>query len=140
MYPTDKNRSDTELAIEWAFKQGMEKVLLLGALGGRMGHLLGHCAILARYPDRVALIDEHLFLQAVNSGHRIVLHMDTNDRISIFAVSGDPQLKTKGLKYELNDERLEFATHGLDNLAVQNECSIQVRDGFILLCVEKENP
>jgi len=139
VYPVDKNRSDTELALDWAFKQGADKALLLGALGRRIGHVLGHCAPLIRYPGRVALCDDGLFVQAIDAGQGVDIHVSVNDLISLFPVSGCPHVKTTGLRYTLNDETLEFATHGLNNLALQDECSIEVNRGLILLCVEKPN-
>jgi thiamine pyrophosphokinase len=139
VYPIDKNRSDTELAIEWALKQGVDKALLLGALGRRFGHILGHCALLIRYPGRVALWDDGVFVQAIGAGQRMKFRTAVNDLISLFPIAGCPRARTSGLRYALNDERLDYASHGLSNVAIKDECSVEVSGGLILLCVEEQD-
>ena len=49
-YPEAKDKSDTELATEYALGRGCKQVILLAATGGRLDHTLGNIALLASYP------------------------------------------------------------------------------------------
>src|SRR5665213_4601129 len=45
-YPTDKDYTDSELAIRYAAEQGCDQIILAGALGTRLDHLLGNILLL----------------------------------------------------------------------------------------------
>jgi thiamine pyrophosphokinase len=50
--PTRKDQTDTELAVAEALERGTRAIELLGALGGRPDHLLGHVAVLRGLEQR----------------------------------------------------------------------------------------
>jgi thiamine pyrophosphokinase len=135
-FPQEKDRSDTELAIEWAFAQGSTHVLLLAGTGGRFDHVLGHCALLVKYPGRLAMRDSGFIVQAVTAGQRVTIRVFIQALISLIPLAEHTRIKTAGMQYALNDATLDYATHGLSNMAVDKECSIMVSQGVIMLCVE----
>jgi len=138
-FPKDKDRSDTELAVEWAFEQGARHVLLLAAWGGRLDHTLGNGALLLRFPGRVALWDDGVLAQAVTAGQCVNFRTSLNSVVSVIPFEKGTRVKTNGLKFTRNDEPLEYATHGLSNAAVNETCSITISQGLIILCVEGED-
>jgi len=64
-YPADKDKSDAELAVEYALEHGYEQVILVAATGGRLDHTLGNIALVAGYPGRIAILDGTSTLVAV---------------------------------------------------------------------------
>ena len=56
-HPIDKDKSDAELAVEYALGNGCGQVILVAATGGRFGHILGNVALIASHPEQVALFD-----------------------------------------------------------------------------------
>ncbi|MBW2600212.1 MAG: thiamine diphosphokinase, partial [Deltaproteobacteria bacterium] len=45
-YPGDKNETDTQLALERAFKMNPDQIRVFGALGGRIDHTLANISLL----------------------------------------------------------------------------------------------
>ena len=134
--PRDKNQCDGELAVEWAFEQGCHKTLLLGAWGGRLDQALGNCALLMRLPGRLALWDRGVLAQAVTAEQEMVLSVASGTSVSLIPFAEGTRVRTKGLKYVLNDEPIKYATHGISNVATESHPSVAVTKGMILLCVE----
>jgi len=134
--PRDKDKCDSELAVERAFEQGCRKALLLGAWGGRLDQALGNCALLMRFPGRLALWDDDILAQAVAAKQEVVLPVTSGAAVSLIPFAEATRLRTKGLKYALNDETLKSATHGMSNLATLSHPSVAVTEGVVLVCVE----
>ena len=138
-YPADKDKSDAELAVEYALEHGNEQVILVAATGSRLDHTLGNIGLVAGYPGRVAIFDGTSTLVAVDKSERCVLHGRIGAIVSLMPYSATPlTVRTKGLKYSLQDECLISATHGLSNELSQTEACICVSDGILLVYIENQ--
>ena len=139
-YPADKDKSDAELAVEYALEHEYEHIILIAATGGRLDHILGNIALVAGYPGRVAIFDGISTLVAVDKSERCVLHGRIGAIVSLMPYStGYLKVRTKGLKYPLQDECLISATHGLSNELSQTEACICVSDGILLVYIENQD-
>ena len=139
-YPAAKDKSDTELAVEYALEHGYEQVILVAATGGRLDHTLGNIALVAGYPGRVAIFDGTSTLVAVDKSEKCMLHGRIGAIVSLMPYStGLLKVTTKGLKYPLQDECLISATHGLSNELSQTEACICVSDGILLVFIENQD-
>lgn len=138
-FQKDKDRSDTELAIEWAFNEGATHLLLISAWGGRIDHTLANSALLLRYPGRITLWDNGYTAVALSDGQRVELNAHPQAITSIIPFTEGSRITTRGLKFTLNDQTLDYATHGLSNVVVDKASSVYVNAGLIILCVEGEN-
>jgi thiamine pyrophosphokinase len=139
-YPADKDKSDAELAIEYALGHGYEQIILVAATGGRLDHTLGNIALVAGYPGRVAIFDGTSTLVAVDKSEKCMLHGRIGAIVSLMPYStGLLKVTTKGLKYPLQDECLISATHGLSNELSQTEACICVSDGILLVYIENQD-
>ena len=138
-YPTDKDKSDAELAVEYALEHGCEQVILLAATGGRLDHTLGNITLVAAYPGRVAIFDGTATLVAVDKSEKCVLNGKIGTTVSLIPYNSDRlQIRTSGLKYPLQDQCLRFFTHGLSNELSQTQACVCVRDGTILVSIEND--
>jgi len=139
-YPADKDKSDAELAVEYALEQGYEQNILVAATGGRLDHTLGNIALVAGYPGRVAIFDGTSTLVAVDKTEKCMLRGRIGAIVSLMPYSiSHLKVRTKGLKYPLQDECLISATHGLSNELSQTEACICVSDGILLVCIENQD-
>ncbi len=139
-YPAVKDKSDAELAVEYALEHGYEQVILIAATGGRLDHILGNIALVTGYPGRVAILDGASTLVAVDKSEKCVLHGRIGSVVSLMPFSLDTlKVRTKGLKYPLRDECLLSATHGLSNELSQTEACICVSEGIMLIYIESQD-
>ena len=136
----DKDKSDTELAVEYALEQGCKQIILVAAIGGRLDHTLGNVALVASYPGRIAIFDGVSTLVAVDKSEKCILHGQVGTPVSLIPCGSGPfTVRTKGLKYSLGDEPLHSATHGLSNELSLTEACVCVLNGILLVHIENED-
>ena len=80
--------------------------------------------------------DDGILAQAVAAKQEVVLPVTSGATVSLIPFAEGTRLRTKGLKYALNDEPLKSATHGMSNLATLSHPSVAVTEGVVLVCVE----
>ena len=141
-FPTDKNDTDLELAVNAALDRGVKAIRFVGAFGGRMDQTLGNLTLLLR-PDLadldVRLEDGETEAWLVRSEGVVV--GQPGDIVSLLPVNGPASgITTSGLHYPLRAESLSNVhTRGISNVMEASEARIEVRDG-ILLCVHIRKP
>jgi len=136
-YPSAKDRSDAELAVEYAFAHGCEQVTLMAAVGKRLDHTLGNIALVATHPGRAAILDGDFTLVAVDRTEKCVLHGNLGTAVSLIPYGpAQARVRTRGLKYPLNDEPLLSPTHGLSNELSETEACVCVSGSSLLVCIQ----
>jgi thiamine pyrophosphokinase len=141
VHPTRKDETDLELALRYAIDRGVEEILILGALGGRIDQTLANVLLLA-LPElegiktRIVAGDQEMFLirgQALIEGQ-------VGDTVSLLPIAGDVTgITTKGLEYPLQHGALKFrSTLGVSNVLMAPVARVQVERG-LLLCVHISN-
>ena len=80
-----KDQTDLELAIECAQRQGVDQVILLGALGGRLDQMLGNVLLLARqdWPFPVMLVEDNQVAQVIHGGETLTLCAPVGSTVSV---------------------------------------------------------
>lgn len=136
-YSPDKDKSDVELAVEYALEQRCQEIILVAAVGGRLDHTLGNVALVASYPGRIAILDGASTLVAVDKSEKCVPHGQIGTKVSLIPYgSGRPKVRTKGLKYPLEDEPLASVTQGLSNELLQTEACVCSSEGILLVYID----
>ena len=136
-----KDRSDAELAVDYAFDHGCDQVTLMAAVGKRLDHTLGNVALVATYPGRVAILDGDSTLVAVDGTKKCMLHGSPGTAVSIISYSpAQVRVRTRGLKYPLSNEPLAFPTRGLSNELSETEACLCVSGGILLVCIQNGRP
>lgn len=143
---TDKDESDTELAVAAALAFQPTRLAIVGALGGpRFDHALANVGLLAlpglREVDvRLIGIDARIrLIQAPGpdgSPSIAALSGRVGDGVSLLPVGEDVTgVTTVGLAYPLDDETLSVGrTRGLSNVRVDGErAAVEVRRGRLLV-------
>ena len=135
-FPRAKDRSDTELAIEWAIENNYDLVVLLACAGRRIDHTLGQCSLLLRFPGKVVLCDDGFCVRGMKSGQRVDFAGESGAIVSLIPFTEGTRVTTSGLEFQLKDQALRYATHGLSNTVAGEQCSLSVSSGTLLLSVE----
>jgi thiamine pyrophosphokinase len=143
--PTDKDESDTELAVIAAIDRGATRVTILGAFGGpRLDHALANVLLLGhpRLVDRSAVLlspgARVRLLRAPGPGGgslSVSLVGRQGDLVSLLPLAGVAGgVTTSGLEYALVDEPLELGpARGLSNVRVEPTAAVTLREGSLLV-------
>ncbi len=140
-FPSRKDESDTQLAVREALARGADRVVLIGALGGRrIEHSLANVLLLTM-PELsridASIVDRASTLRALGSGgrRRLELHGAAGDYVSLLPLTERVEgVTTSGLAYELHDEELrQGPARGLSNELIGARATISTTSGRLLV-------
>ncbi len=136
--PRDKDKTDLELAIQFALDQGVAEVLFLGLYGERLDQTLANLLLLTRdeWEDlRLAVSSGKDMAYLLRSGDTIDLDGDPGDLVSLIPLSRRVQgVSTKGMRWSLSDAELSFGTTlSISNEIVTPEASVKIQSGKLLV-------
>ncbi len=136
-YPAEKDEIDLELALLYAEAHGADRIVLVGAMGGRMDMTdanillmthaaLGSCRIEVWHGEQTGWV-----IQPPGgdiSGH-------SGDTVSLIPLSGDARgITTKGLKHPLEDGELTLGpARGISNLLEAPPAHVDLTEGLLLV-------
>lgn len=136
----NQDRADLEKALHIAQARGAETVTITGAAGGRVDHLLANFALLLRYhlEFSLSIVDDFSEVRAL-SGRKeclseVVIQAVPGDTISLISPGGDARVSLLGVQWVLEDYLLPTGTMGVSNVAVEEQVTVRVRGGTLLLC------
>lgn len=133
-YPTDKDKTDLEIAIEDAAYQKGAKISVFGAFGARMDHTLANAIIISRYPGNIFFETDQEIIFAIDK--TVSLTCKIGQTISLIPLNGPAQgITTHGLKWELKNGVLDKNFVGISNVALKEKVTISVKKGDLLCCI-----
>lgn len=140
-FPVEKDKTDSELAVELAMERGCSTVVLLGALGTRLDHSLSNVYLLKKLLERGVkgiIADEHNEVYLTDSC--ITLGMEAGAKLSLLPISGCVKgVTTQGLYYPLKDATLEIGSSwGVSNEFVNEAATVTVTDGLLLVIKSRD--
>jgi thiamine pyrophosphokinase len=135
-YPTDKDYTDGELAIRYAKKAGCKEIILAGALGGRLDHLLGHVLLLNKREFRslqLKIVDNQQEAYIIRG--KATLRGQKGTRISFLPVAGPVAVAScSGLRYDLSHYRISPQHNlGISNVMLGSTAEIVITRGALLV-------
>jgi thiamine pyrophosphokinase len=136
-FPTNKDATDTELALLAALDAGATEIALLCTWGGRSDHAIGTLALLA-HPRcdaaAVVILDEQTRTQLLRSGAGLTLRGTPGRIISITPWGGDATVSATGVRWPLDAAVLVAgSTRGISNVATATESIITAHNGAVLV-------
>lgn len=136
-HPTDKDSTDTELALTEAATTGTDGLLLVGGVGDRIDHLLGTLLALgsARFHDVRAIIGDSEFV-IVHPHHRLELRLEPGQTFSILALHGPcVGVHLRGAQWDLDGADLAATeARGLSNVA-EGTITVQLDHGILTVVI-----
>ena len=133
-HPREKDATDLELTLDQVAALAPEEIRLVGALGGRVDHLLATLGLLARYRVPIVVYHRDEVLHAV-SGPLTLSEAAPGDRVSLIPLTDRVEgIHTQGLRYPLRGEALErTGTRGVSNQVVSLPCRVEFSSGRLLV-------
>jgi thiamine pyrophosphokinase len=138
-YPTEKEETDGELALEAAVKRGADEILVAGAFGGvRLDHMVGNLMLLGHEDFAaidVALVTEHATFRSLVGPGILELEGAPGDWVTLEPLSEVARgVATDGLRYPLRHEDLvRGSTRGVSNELTERRGSVEVGEGLLLI-------
>lgn len=134
---SDKDWTDTEVALHLAVERGADRVTVYGALGGpRLDHLVGNLLLLTAAWLRgcdVSLVDARHKIFLAHGDAAVV--GEAGDLISLLPLTPVVEaVETEGLAYPLRHESLyQGATRGVSNELVAEQARVHHGSGELLI-------
>ena len=140
-FVSEKDDTDTMLAVRYAVEHGFHELLLCCALGGRLDHLIANLQSLVfaqKHGLPAILLSEDTEIRTLAGGAlRIPRREDRS--LSVFALDGPCRgVCITGAKYPLaNAELLPSFPLGVSNTWAGEEAVISVEEGILLIVLSK---
>lgn len=137
IYPHEKDETDLELALIYAFKHGASEIEILNWQGERIDMILAMIGLMSRYDNVTAVSDSHEIgvLKAGESALKAVY-----GEIWSFLPLCSAQFKLTGFKYGFNGEMKIDSPIGVSNLALENEVKVDVQMGKVVYVRWRRKP
>lgn len=128
-YHPEKNRTDMELAIEYASGLAPAEVFIFGATGTRLDHMLATLHLL----DKHILIDNKNRVRLIGRG-KTIIERSSYRYISILPYTKSIMLSLTGFRYNLVCKTLKQGTTlGVSNEIIGKKASIEIFSGKALV-------
>ncbi|MCZ0756080.1 thiamine diphosphokinase [Anoxybacillus sp. J5B_2022] len=141
VWPSEKDKTDMEIALEWAVEQEeADLIRLFGATGGRIDHLFGNVQLLAKYMNkRIEIIDKQNVV-TVHSPSTYSVLRDEHRYISFIPLSYEVKgITLKGFKYPLTNCHIQLgSTLCISNELIQSSGTFSFSEGILMMVRSKD--
>lgn len=135
-HSTEKDKSDTELALDIAISLKVSEITFLGCTGTRIDHFLANLHLLAKAMQRgikASIIDRNNTISLISESSEF--STKKGDIFSLLPLSEMVTgINTTGLKYPLEEGRMEVGKpYGISNEATGRKVSISIKAGLLIV-------
>ena len=140
----EKDDSDTQSAANYAIEQGTERIMILGATGNRIDHLMANFGLLMLGKTKqvqIVLVDAYNYMSLIESGMILKKEEQFGKHVSFFPIEGEVTgLTLKGFKYPLNSYTLKVEDSGLtvSNEISDPEAEVTFETGKLLMIMSRD--
>lgn len=136
-YPAAKDKTDLELAIERAMRDGADEVVMLGALGGRLDQALANVLLMAHHdwPATIHLVDANEIATVIHGGETMTLQAAPGSTMSLLPLSAEVTgITYTGMLYPLDNATLALgSTRGVSNEVLSQPATVRIATGIALV-------
>jgi thiamine pyrophosphokinase len=141
-YPRDKDKTDLELALDYAIENGQREILILAALGARLDQTLGNLSLLTnlQYAKLNIRLDDGVE-EAFFARDQALIRGGSGDPVSLIPWGSEILgIHTEGLRWPLSNETLlPYQTRGISNEMLGNVASIKIKSGLLLVIHRRQS-
>ena len=140
----EKDDSDTQSAANYAIEQGTERIMILGATGNRIDHLMANFGLLMLGKTKqvqIVLVDAYNYMSLIERGMILKKEEQFGKYVSFFPIEGEVTgLTLKGFKYPLNSYTLKVEDSGLtvSNEISDPEAEVTFETGKLLMIMSRD--
>ncbi len=134
-FPTNKDHSDAELALNWVINKGYTVIRMIGFEGGRLDHYQAIIQMLFRFQHAgITLLTPHQSIQYLQKGIYNLKKEKNEKYFSIFTLS-NADISIQHARYPLIKKELNVKdTFTLSNEWIENQdVTLTIRAGEVLL-------
>jgi len=141
VYPTEKDFTDTEVAVRKALGMKPNEIVMLGCSGSRIDHLLGNIGMLKiclEYGVNACIKDENNDIRLIHTSTSL---KGTVGQIFSLQSYGDEivGLTIEGAKYPLNNYNLKIGESiSISNEFATSEVNIEFKSGTLMIILSKD--
>jgi thiamine pyrophosphokinase len=135
-YSTDKDYTDTELALALLWDKGCVHTTLVGGGGGRIDHLLAIRSLFERDPSPDRWITNREIIHRIRSPQTLELRLKPKSPVSVFPCAETRgRAKSRGLQWALDELEWKKGFFGISNVAATGNCAVFAEKGAFLVIV-----
>lgn len=140
--PARKDETDLELALRYAIEQGVDEILILGALGGRIDQTLANVLLLT-LPElrtvKVKILDDRQEVFLIRD--EALIEGQVGDTLSLLPLTEQVTgIYTEGLEYPLENGTLYLGpSRGISNVLTSSQARVHVGQGLLLAVIIHNN-
>ena len=138
VHPACKDETDLELALYYAIEHGVDEILILGALGGRIDQTLANVLLLA-LPElrsvQARILDGRQEVFLIRDG--AIIEGQVGDTLSLLPLTEQVTgIYTEGLEYPLENGALYLGpTRGVSNTLTARQARVRIGQGLLLAVI-----
>jgi thiamine pyrophosphokinase len=131
-HDTAKDWTDTEIALKFLWKRGVEEVTIVGGGGGRIDHLIGILGLFHRERPPRCWLTHRDSLTVIDGVTEFDAPLD--GVVSFFPLTDTPcTMRSNGLQWELDGLRWTHGDGGISNECRKSRCRVEVLTGRLLM-------
>lgn len=140
----EKDDSDTQSAMMLAKDRGRKDIVVLGATGSRVDHLMANFGLLLlaeKHGIKISLIDRNNYISLLEKETVLEKELQFGKYVSFFPLGSDvEELTLEGFKYPLRDYTLTAADSGLtvSNEIVDAYAKILYKTGNLMMIMSRD--
>lgn len=125
---SDQSTNDLDKGLQWCLDNNKNDILLVGFTGKRDDHAMAALLTMVIFSQKLKLVmlTNHSMIHCIKK--RTNIQVENGQLISIMAKDPFTKIKTNGLHYELKNEKLLSAGHGMSNIAISNQIELEASD------------
>ena len=137
-----KDQTDTEEAVRFAMRYLRGDIVLLGATGTRIDHVLGNISILGLgilSGYHISLMDERNKISLVKDEMVITKKDQFGDFVSIIPYTDDNYVTLTGFQFNVDNKHMKRnLSLGISNVIVDDEAKITVNNGVAIVIESRD--
>ena len=139
-FPVEKDKTDSELAVDYCRENGIKEILIFAALGGRIDQELGNINLLEYIADfniEGSIIEENLEIGVITD--KKIFNDNSGDRLSLIPQTDSvDSVYISGCKYNVeNQSFIRSRTRGISNEIIEKEAKVEVGRGILIYILRK---
>jgi len=136
---TDKDETDTELALQWCLREGFTEIYITGIYGSRPDHFYATLLLLMKYKKHnIHLLTDKYDIFLILGGNTYNFSAMKGVSVSFFAFGADAKaIVSKGFKYDFKGVSIKTDNPvGVSNCIVKSNAEISLKKGNLICFVK----
>ena len=140
-YPSNKDYTDMELALDYAIIHGASRIYIMGAIGSRMDHTMSNIQLLHKLADNGVegvVVNENNYIYLISES----IEIGKKDGYMLSLVPATERVEgitTQGLTYALKDAVMHIGTGlGISNEFTGEKAVISIKKGRLYAIVSRD--